>query len=521
MRPTPTVLTPTQNATVASTAISFLLLVCISLTSLIAWTIWEERADQLSESEVTSDNMSRSLARHADDTFKAADTSLLGLSERVLVDGTSPAALERLHRLLMLRVKELPQLQGLAIFDKDGLRIVNSLPNKDEYGSSADREYFLFHRTNSNPGPHIGTPFQARSSGDWVIPLSRRLDSADGQFAGVVLATIHVKYFVNFYQTFDIGQHGAIALILDNGIQIARRPLLPDSLGRDMSKGPLYALYKHGNGNGSAMLKSTQDGVERLNGYRRLNYYPIFITTALSKDEILASWQRLAIVRAILTLCIVAVITLLGLRLVRQIKMRIHAEQEARNARDALQDLNVTLEKLAQQDGLTGLANRRKFDQAIDHALSRAKQSATPLAMILIDVDYFKKFNDLYGHVAGDECLRQVAAVIKASEQRSNDLAARYGGEEFAVLLPDTNLDGALVVAESIRKALHALKIEHVGNTAGIVTVSAGIDVLTSITEKDSAASFVSAADAALYGAKASGRDRIQVHHPIPATGNP
>lgn len=519
MRPKPTVLTPARNSSVAATAISFLILVCISITGVIGWTIWEERADQLHESEITSDNMSRSLARHADDTFKAADTSLLGLSERILIDGTTPAALDRLHKLLLLRVKELPQLQGLAIFNKDGVRIVNSLPNKDEYSSSADREYFFFHRTNSNPGPHIGPPFQARSSGDWVIPLSRRLDDADGQFAGIVLATIHIKYFTDFYSTFDIGKDGAIALILSSGAQIARQPLLADSLGKDLSKGPLYALYKHGNGNGSAMIRSMQDGVERLNGYRRLTYYPLFVTTALSKAEILESWHRLAIVRAVIALVIVGIIAMLGMRLVRQINMRIHAEEEARNARDALQELNATLEKLAQQDGLTGLANRRKFDQAIDHALSNAKRSASPLAMILIDVDYFKKFNDLYGHVAGDECLRQVAAVIKASEKRSNDLAARYGGEEFAVLLPDTNLDGALVVAESIRKALHALKIEHAGNTTGIVTVSAGIDVLTSITEKDSAASFVSAADAALYDAKASGRDRIQVHRTEPAIG--
>lgn len=519
MRPKTTVLSPIRNSSVSTTAIYFLVLVCFSIVGLTAWTTWEERADQLKESEVTSDNMSRSLARHADDTFKAADTSLLGLSERLLADGTGPAALDRLHNLLILRVKELPQLQGLAIFDRDGRRIVNSLPAKDEYGNSEDREYFLYHKLNRDPGPHIGLPVQARSSKAWVIPLSRRVENAKGEFAGVVLATIYVKYFTDFYQTFDIGHQGAIALILSNGIQIARRPLLHDSLGKDLSKGPLYALYAAGNSNGTAMIKSTQDGVERLNGYQRLTYYPIFVTTALSKTEILTSWHRLSIIRGLVTFGIIILVAVLGMRLVRQIKMRIHAEEEARHARDALQELNVTLERLAQQDGLTGLANRRKFDQAIDHALARAKRSATPLAMILIDVDYFKKFNDLYGHVAGDECLRQVGAVIKASEKRSSDLAARYGGEEFAVLLPDTDLAGALVVAESIRKALHALKIEHAGNTSGIVTVSAGIDVLTSISESDSVTSFISAADAALYGAKASGRDRVQVHQALPAGG--
>jgi len=326
MRPQPTVLTPANNSSVTAAAIGFLILVCISLTGLIAWTIWEERTDQLLESQITSDNMSRSLARHADDTFKAADTSLLGLSERVLVDGTSPAALARLHRLLMLRVKELPQLQGIAIFDENSVRIVNSLPGDTAHTINSDREYFIFHKTNSNPGPHIGAPFRVRSSGEWIIPLSRRLDNADGQFAGVILATIKISYFTDFYKTFNIGRDGAIALILSNGTQIARQPLLPDSLGKDLSAGPLYALYKHGNGDGSAMIKSMQDGIERLNGYRRLAYYPLFVTTALSKTEILSSWHRLAIVRGLITLGIVVVIAMLGMRLVRQIGMRIRAE---------------------------------------------------------------------------------------------------------------------------------------------------------------------------------------------------
>lgn len=506
----PTVLDESGHASVTGAAISFLLLVCLSVLGMAAWTTWQERQDQLDESKVTSDNMSRSLARHADDTFKAADTSLLGLSERIAVDGIGPAARDRLHKLLVLRVQELPQLQGMSVIDKDGVRIVNSLADKDEHSNSADRDYFLFHKTHRDGGPHISEPVQARSSGEWIIPLSRRIDDADGNFAGVIVATLSIQYFLDFYETFDIGRDGAIALILGNGIQIARRPLLADSLGKDLSRGPLFQLYKNGKHSGSAMIVSTQDGVERLNGYRSLSYYPVLVTTALSKREILASWWRLTVVRSVVTLGILVALGVLGWRLVRQIGLRIRAEEEARNARNALQELNATLEKLAQQDGLTGLANRRKFDEVIGAALQRARRTASPLAVIMIDVDYFKKFNDLYGHVAGDECLRQVAQVIKEGEKRSSDLAARYGGEEFAVLLPDTDLEGALAVAESIRKALRALKIEHAGNNAGIVTVSAGIDVLMAVSDADSAASFISAADRALYDAKMAGRDQVR-----------
>jgi len=513
MRPKLTVLSPLRNSSVTTATIFFLILVCSVLTGLMGWTIWQERSDQLAESKITTDNMARSLARHADDTFKAADTSLLGLSERVAFDGTSQPMLDRLHRLLVLRVQELPQLQGLSVMDKNGLRLVSSLTGKDENINNSNREYFQYHLHHDTSGPHIGIPFQAHSSGEWVIPLSRRLNDASGDFAGVILATLSIQYFTDFYQTFDIGNEGAITLVLNDGIQIARQPLLPDSLGKNLSRGPLYKAYMASNGSGSAMIKSNQDGIERLNGYQRLTYYPLFITVALSKYEILSSWRRLFIVRGLITLGIIILLVVAGTRLINQIKMRIHAEEEAKNARDALQELNATLEKLAQQDGLTGLANRRKFDEVLDASMQLARRSALPLAIILIDVDYFKKFNDLYGHVAGDECLRRVGKVIKDCERRSCDLAARYGGEEFVVLLPDTDLAGALVVAEAIRKAIRALKIEHIGNTAGVVTISAGVDVVTNLTDQISADMLVSAADKALYEAKASGRDKIHFYN--------
>lgn len=515
MRPTLTVLSPLRNSSVTTATIFFVVLVCVVLSGLMGWTIWQERSDQLDESKVTTDNMALSLARHADDTFKAADTSLLGLSERVTVDGTSPAMLERLHKLLVLRVQELPQLQGLTVLDKTGAHLVSSITavTKEQDINNKDREYFQYHLLHATAGPHIGVPFQAHSSGAWVIPLSRRLNDNNGEFAGVILATLSVSYFTDFYETFDIGHEGAIALVLNNGIQIARQPLLLDSLGKNLSDGPLYKVYKASNGGGSAMIKSNQDGIERLNGYQPLTYYPLFISAALSKYEILASWRHLFIIRGLLTLGIIILFIAAGTRLIKQIEMRIHAEEEAKNARDALQELNATLEKLAQQDGLTGLANRRKFDEVLDASMQLAKRSASPLAIILIDVDYFKKFNDLYGHVAGDECLRRVGKVIKDCEKRSCDLAARYGGEEFVVLLPDTDLAGALVVAEAIRKAIRALKIEHIGNTAGVVTISAGVDVLTSLTGQISAEMLVNAADKALYEAKASGRDKIHFHH--------
>jgi diguanylate cyclase (GGDEF)-like protein len=173
-----------------------------------------------------------------------------------------------------------------------------------------------------------------------------------------------------------------------------------------------------------------------------------------------------------------------------------------------LKAANAKLEALSMQDGLTGLANRRCFDQALEHEWRRAGREATSVALILIDVDHFKKFNDRYGHQAGDACLRQVAGVLAAQAQRAGELAARYGGEEFAVVLPAGGDAGdALELAERIREKIAALAIPHQANDSGVVTVSLGVAALAPRTG-DVSATLVEQADKALYQAKQGGRDR-------------
>jgi diguanylate cyclase (GGDEF)-like protein len=488
----------------------FVLLVCLILAAITAWSAWNAREVQLHELETATQNMARSLSQHADDAFKKADTALLGLKERIGADGTSPKALERLHQLLVLRVAELPELHGMFIIDKDGRPLANSRDIFDPERNNASREYFVFHETHSDLGPYIGVPVRIRAGNIWVIPVSRRLNDADGNFAGVVLATIRLDYFNDFYAEYDIGHDGSILLALNKGITLIRWPMLPDSVGKDVSSGPLFTNYARRNESGATISKSPIDGVVRLLAYHHLQHYPVLVSAALSKDEILAEWRQATLVQGLVIAFIVIVLGFLGFRLVDQINLRIKAEEEARRTGEALLDLNRTLEKLAMQDGLTGLANRRRFDTVLQNELSRALRSASSLALIMIDVDYFKKYNDIYGHLAGDECLRQISKIIQSAEGRAGDLAARYGGEEFALLLPSTDVAGARQVAEEIRKAIRELEIRHDGNLKGIVTISAGIHVLEPVTEADTATSLISPADDALYLAKSSGRDQTQ-----------
>ena len=177
---------------------------------------------------------------------------------------------------------------------------------------------------------------------------------------------------------------------------------------------------------------------------------------------------------------------------------------------EQLETANRRLEELAGQDPLTGLANRRRFEEllAIEHR--RARRLGCPLAIVLIDADRFKAYNDRYGHPAGDTCLQAVARAIDSVLRRPQDMAARLGGEEFIVLLPDTDASGAAHMAHCIREAVRALAIEHVDSDAGIVTVSLGVASTGPEDETDEAA-LIGAADQALYGAKRSGRDAVQV----------
>jgi diguanylate cyclase (GGDEF)-like protein len=169
---------------------------------------------------------------------------------------------------------------------------------------------------------------------------------------------------------------------------------------------------------------------------------------------------------------------------------------------------NQRLETLSHQDGLTGIANRRAFDFLIERQFVEAQRRHEPFSVVLCDVDHFKAYNDQYGHLAGDECLRQVAASLARSCKRATDVAARYGGEEFALLLPDTPGAGALRVVETAQTELAALAITHAGSTtSNVVTFSAGI--ASYLPERDKVSRDLTArADEALYRAKQLGRNR-------------
>ena len=188
-----------------------------------------------------------------------------------------------------------------------------------------------------------------------------------------------------------------------------------------------------------------------------------------------------------------------------------------RESQKSLADANIELQKLAALDGLTGIANRRRFDDTMRLEWQRGQRDQKPLSLMMCDVDFFKLYNDSFGHLAGDFCLKKVAAVLTEHLKRPADLAARYGGEEFAIILPETDLTGALIVAESCRRHLEQLAIENPQATTELSSVTMSVGVACILPSPDSSTEeLIRQADQALYAAKRGGRNRVMSAADLP-----
>jgi len=189
---------------------------------------------------------------------------------------------------------------------------------------------------------------------------------------------------------------------------------------------------------------------------------------------------------------------------------RDEAFQALEKSRAQLAEANRRLQKLSSIDVLTGIANRRSFDETLKKEWNRTIRSEQPISLIMLDIDSFKLYNDHYGHQGGDDCLKKVAQGLASTLHRDTDFLARYGGEEFSVILPDTDLNGAVKVAEEMRQAIKALRIEHAkSKVCDTVSISIGVSAIVPQQGTEPEV-LIAAADQALYKAKEDGRDRVQ-----------
>lgn len=482
---------------------SFLLLVLITFVSVEGWRTWRDYRQAFATAQDSVSNLSRAVAQHAEDAIRQVDVMTDSLRERVEGDGIRNIDVARVHALMQQQAQLMPQIHGIFIYGPNGQWIVTDKEVTPKGVNNADRDYFIYHRTHTDRKVRIGQVIVSRSTKELIIPVSRRLNEPDGSFAGVLLGTIRVSYFVDYYGDFKIDDRGALVFTLRDGTILVRRPFNPAVIGQSIAQGEIFKTYLPHFHEGVAEVKAVTDGTNRLYGYRALSSYPLIVLAGLSRESFLGPWKQDLLKTGLVLLVLIGGLAGFGFVVMYQLRQRMAMENEIRRSHQAVRDMALT-------DSLTGLGNRRKLDMVLTQEIARARRQGTILALIIIDVDFFKRFNDKYGHSAGDDCLQSVGKAIQSVLKRPADFAIRYGGEEFIVLLPETDSNGANTMAEGLLESVRALKIEHADHPQGFVTASAGVAIGLPGSEEVTAPGMIKAADAFLYMAKNKGRDRWQ-----------
>lgn len=485
--------------------VSFMLVVVVAFVTVESWRTWRDYRAAFASARDSVTNLARATAQHAEDTIRQMDVLTAGLSERVEGDGLQNLDVPRIHKLLVQQSKIMPQLHGLFIYGPDGQWIVTDKDAIPETANNADRDYFQYHRTHEDRQVRIGDVVESRSTHDLIIPVSRRLNNPDGSFAGVLLGTVKVSYFVDYYGDFRIDDKGALVLARRDGTILVRRPFIASVIGKSLASSEIFKTYLPNSNAGIAQVRAVVDDTERLYGYRALTTYPLVVEAGLSRESIIDPWQQDLLKNGFVLVFLILVLSCFGLIVLNQLRQRMAMEREIRHAHQTMRDMALT-------DSLTGLGNRRRLDNALADEIRLARRQGSALSLIMLDVDYFKRYNDEYGHAAGDDCLSAVGRAIEQAVKRPGDLAVRYGGEEFTVLLPNTDTDGAIQVTESILQTIRSLQLKHAGHPLGYVTASAGITTRHPVDETVTAVTLLKSADKCLYQAKQQGRNRWCSH---------
>lgn len=481
--------------------LSFMVVVMLAFVLIEGWRIGRDYRQAFLNAEDAVNNLARATAQHAEDTMRQVDAISAALAERVEGDGFEHLNRSRLHALLKQQKAIMPQLHGLFVYGADGRWIVTDQAAIPPAANNADRDYFIYHRTHDEGGVRIGAVVRSRSTGDLIIPISRRLNNPDGSFAGVLLGTIKVDWFVRYYGDFKIDERGALVLAKRDGTILVRRPFVEQVVGRSLADSEIFRNHLPYTDQGLVAATAVVDGTPRLYAYRALADYPLVVEAGLSRESIIAPWRHDMLKSVTVLLLLLLGLAAFGWVVLRQLRERIAIER-------ALHQAHQTLKSLALTDSLTGLGNRRRLDGVFEVEIRRARRQGYPLALAMIDLDYFKAYNDRYGHPAGDQCLRRFGELLSHALKRPGDLAVRYGGEEFTLLLPNTDAQGAVAIVQEILVVLRRQMIEHAGSPLGHVSASAGIAVGYPGLEATTPESLMAAADTALYEAKRQGRDR-------------
>ncbi len=474
-----------------------MLILSLSTTWLLfAGVVYESYVNTWNSAGAFASNVKALISLDLARTIELYDLSLKAAAEG-FADPDLRALPVRVRRMALFdQSANAPGLGAISIYDSTGALVADSRMERVPSDNAAGRDYFSVHAA-ASAGLYFSHPFQSHLHDDvWTVALSRRISNADGSFAGVVVGTLKLSYFVRLFGAVDMPAESVITLVQADGTILMRSRLM--DIGRDLNRSQTYRdmMSLHA---GEFVRVSQVDYINRLYHFGPVDHLPLLLVVGLPVSDFLATWRWRMVFIALGFAILSGFIGLLAVALGRELHRRTLAEG--------------ALLELAATDGMTGLANRRHFDEVLEREWARAAREGSSVALLMVDHDFFKAYNDNYGHLQGDEALKAVARLMRTAMRRPADLVARYGGEEFAILMPETDLAGAIQVAETLRLAVSGLAWGHVRSPFGHLTVSVGVAACRPTAARHRL-SLVKAADAALYQAKDLGRNQVVADEP-------
>jgi diguanylate cyclase (GGDEF)-like protein len=405
---------------------------------------------------------------------------------------TNPEEHARISQYIDDKRKTFPHANGVGLNDKNC--ILTHTPSIVGFDAS-NREWCRVPKNNPEIKTYVSNMF-ASNNGELMVVQTRKFPG--DEFSGLAGIGVNLKFFSTWLEKVSVNTYGVIGITDLNAKLLARKPAKPEELGEKMSNPVLKDFIASGENYITARAISPVDQEQRLYGLRKIEGLPFVVVVGEADRDWQADWRQ----RAFLTIGALIILWSLVFLTLHIYWERLKNLAELKRVRDELENLSLT-------DALTGLANRRCFNDVLDAECQRMRRIKSSISVIMVDVDFFKAFNDTYGHLAGDECLKMVAGVIQSKLKRPQDLAARYGGEEFCCILPGTDHAGAVAIATSIKDGVANLGIRHEGSTIeNYVTVSLGVATLI-CDEEINSETIVNLADERLYWAKKNGRNQV------------
>lgn len=485
----------------------FAALASVLIVSVTGMELMQARETLLANATTRNEGVAELAAQRVSSIFAEIDMLLRDIDDYVTPqalafrDGAAGTPSKALTEVCLRKIKNHPSLFSIGVLNANGVYVAGcnrEAPLNVGKGFS-HREYFSYLAEHPEADTHLSSVFQESSTGTLLVTFSRAIrEPGSRRLLGVVMAGLPVADFAEMFDAVSFAAGSAIAVFDASSQMVYRNPGVPDQIGKKLPGGELGNFLKLRRYSWNTVTTSPVDQARRLVSFQRTPYYSYVLIASSRIESDLGDWsQRVIFAVVALTLFIVAVFALASISYRLQVTNRTLRAQSAR------------LSEMATTDGLTGLGNRRKLNEALQKEWARAAREKNKLALLLVDVDYFKRYNDHLGHLQGDECLISLARILEAAVLRPGDLVARYGGEEFCIVLPGLEVEGALIVAERIRKLLGELAMPHPHSPFKDVTVSIGIAAMQPSADLRPD-ELLKRVDEALYRAKAAGRNRVE-----------